>query len=78
DIIPYSPRPSPQPQVKPKRQRSFSSDVIDNDDLHTDDEGVVARKHQLSIQIPTSIAPRKKKRTVKREEADVKIEAECE
>ncbi|KAG8731284.1 hypothetical protein FRC11_004579 [Ceratobasidium sp. 423] len=65
DIIPHSPRPSPSPQLKPKRERSFSSDVIDIDDLLTDEEDVIVEKHM----IPASAAPRKKQRTVKREEA---------
>ncbi|KAG8731282.1 hypothetical protein FRC11_004577 [Ceratobasidium sp. 423] len=70
-IIPYSPRPSPNPQIKPKRKRSFSSDVIDTDDLHTDDEGAFAAKRP----VPAPIAARKKQRTVKRE-AGVKSEVQ--
>ncbi|CAE6472659.1 unnamed protein product [Rhizoctonia solani] len=63
DVIPQSPQPSPSPQLKPKRERSFDSDVIDIDDLHTDDDEIVTVKHM----IPASTAPRKKQRTVKRE-----------
>ncbi|CAE6526094.1 unnamed protein product [Rhizoctonia solani] len=49
DIIPNSPRPSPSPQLKPKRERSFSPDVIDIDDLHTDDEDIVVGKHLWEV-----------------------------
>ncbi|CAE6346321.1 unnamed protein product [Rhizoctonia solani] len=42
-IIPLSPRPSPSSQIKPKRERSFDSDVIDIDDLPTDDETPMAK-----------------------------------
>ncbi|KAH7330746.1 hypothetical protein B0J17DRAFT_679447 [Rhizoctonia solani] len=73
DIIPQSPRPSPSPQLKPKRERSFSSDVIDIDDLHTDEDEIVTVKHM----IPASTAPRKKQRRVKHE-PDVKIWVEDE
>ncbi|KAG8731283.1 hypothetical protein FRC11_004578 [Ceratobasidium sp. 423] len=69
DIIPPSPRPSPSPRLGLKRERSFSSDVIDIDDLLTDGEDVVVEKHM----VPASVAPKKKQRTVKREEAGVKI-----
>ncbi|CAE6526090.1 unnamed protein product, partial [Rhizoctonia solani] len=57
EIIPYSPRPSPSPQLKPKRERTFSSDVIDIDDLHTDDENPVATKRSVRLNHPPSALP---------------------
>ncbi|KEP54982.1 hypothetical protein V565_009720 [Rhizoctonia solani 123E] len=66
-IIPLSPRPSPSSQIKPKRERSFDSDVIDIDDLPTDDE---------TPMLPAPAASRKKQRTMKQKRTGVKDEAE--
>ncbi|CAE6444005.1 unnamed protein product [Rhizoctonia solani] len=70
DIIPPSPQPSPSPQIKPKRERSFDSDVIDIDDLLTDDE-VVVEKHM----VPAPATSRKKHCTMRRKGTGVKTES---
>ncbi|CAE6418806.1 unnamed protein product [Rhizoctonia solani] len=64
DIIPPSPQTSPS-RVKPKRKRSFGSDVIDIDDLSTDDEKPM---------LPAP-APKKKQRAVEQKGIRVKAEA---
>ncbi|CAE6532657.1 unnamed protein product [Rhizoctonia solani] len=65
DIIPCSPQANPQ--IRPKRERSFDSDVIDIDDLPSDDE---VKKHT----VPAFTASRKKQRTAKQKGTGVKTE----
>ncbi|CAE6418798.1 unnamed protein product [Rhizoctonia solani] len=74
DIIPLPPRILARPQLGPKRQRSFSSDVIDIGELQTNDEDTVTSKRL----IPASVAPRKRQRAEKYEESDVKPKVENE
>ncbi|CAE6430800.1 unnamed protein product [Rhizoctonia solani] len=66
-IMPLSPRPSPSSQMKSKRERSFDSDVIDIDDLPTDDEKPM---------LPAPATSRKKQRTMKQNTTGMKAEAE--
>ncbi|CAE6532662.1 unnamed protein product [Rhizoctonia solani] len=66
-IIPYTPRPFPQPPVGPKRERSFNSNVTDIDDPHTNDE-------DTKYPITATPAANKKQRTIKSEGVRVKAE----
>ncbi|KAF8599291.1 hypothetical protein BDV93DRAFT_526235 [Ceratobasidium sp. AG-I] len=64
EIIPSSQVPkkpsSPQPKPTKKRARSGTPDIIDIDDLETDDEVVVAKRMAPAI-IPSNKRPRKVK-----------------
>ncbi|CAE6526101.1 unnamed protein product [Rhizoctonia solani] len=61
-IIPRSPEPEPQgTQDAPKRERSITPDIIDVDDLETDDDEVQIVKHM----IPATLTNNKRQRTEK-------------
>ncbi|KAF8599290.1 hypothetical protein BDV93DRAFT_526234 [Ceratobasidium sp. AG-I] len=75
EIAPCSQQPrsssSPEPGRTNKRPRSATPDVIDIDDLGTDDDEIIVVKHLVS---PAPVIPNKKPRKAKDEDVKPKLE----